>query len=296
MASHRTRSDLMRHLDGFVLDDAITGTEIATKERLASWTKAAASSSGADAEPDVDGAFKKWLAEDENAALNDGEVAEWLRRQVKQIKLDVPRTFSSHPLFARKRGRQALERVLVAWVASGGPKEREYCQGMNFLAAVTLVVACGDENAALRLVSHLLRLLEPLYARDMNALKADTARVRADLNSVDEDLARHLFDDLEFDPLTVTPGMFLTLFFTACRPHNSCRVFDAVFAKDSPEAVRNYLVELSVAWLVHRREALLECHDEGSAFLALKRLDSSSFPSSAGSPRKRFRRSNERDT
>ena len=60
-----------------------------------------------------------------------------------QIDLDLARTFPGHPYFEREEGRLALRAVLLAY-AQFDPIIG-YCQGMNFLAGVTLLVFAGED-------------------------------------------------------------------------------------------------------------------------------------------------------
>lgn len=68
------------------------------------------------------------------------EGTEWY----KDIVQDIPRTFPDHPLLCDLRGRQMLERVLLAY-SLHNPKIG-YCQGMNFLVGFLLLYM--DERSA----------------------------------------------------------------------------------------------------------------------------------------------------
>ena len=57
---------------------------------------------------------------------------------LKQIKLDVPRTFPEHPYFKEAAGQAALHSVLTAFAAHN--PAIGYCQSMNFVAGLLLLV------------------------------------------------------------------------------------------------------------------------------------------------------------
>lgn len=90
----------------------------------------------------------------------------------KQIDLDLPRTFPEHPSF-RDAGSDLwapLERILI--VASSHTTFG-YCQGMNYLAAVVLLVMRSEQEAFWVFVA-LLRALGPYFERrDLRGLKSD---------------------------------------------------------------------------------------------------------------------------
>jgi hypothetical protein len=107
---------------------------------------------------------------------------------VKQIELDVPRTFPSHPFFSEGApGRQSLYNVLHA-LAAKYPAIR-YCQGQNYLAGICLLNMDEEDsfwlvdwimqrwnwigffNTTMTLTSspgHQLTILAPLYAPEVH--------------------------------------------------------------------------------------------------------------------------------
>jgi hypothetical protein len=65
---------------------------------------------------------------------------------VKQIDLDVARTYPEHPYFQRAEGLQSLRRVLMAYAAHN--PDIGYCQSMNYVAGLLLLVLDRNpENA-----------------------------------------------------------------------------------------------------------------------------------------------------
>lgn len=61
-----------------------------------------------------------------------------------QINVDIPRTFAGHPLVMRPEAQELLRRVLYAYALHN--TELGYCQGMNLIAAMLLVVCEAQYN------------------------------------------------------------------------------------------------------------------------------------------------------
>ncbi|RWS14162.1 hypothetical protein B4U79_00805 [Dinothrombium tinctorium] len=68
---------------------------------------------------------------------------------IKQIDMDVHRTMPQHTMFAdHSQGISKLRQVLIAYSVHVNPVIG-YCQAMNFIAALLLIVFDGNENYAL---------------------------------------------------------------------------------------------------------------------------------------------------
>ncbi|CAJ2630711.1 unnamed protein product [Trifolium pratense] len=67
-----------------------------------------------------------------------------------QIDLDLPRTFPGHPWLDTPEGHAALRRVLVAY--SFRDSDVGYCQGLNYVAALLVLVMKTEEGAFCMLV------------------------------------------------------------------------------------------------------------------------------------------------
>ncbi|CAI5948412.1 unnamed protein product [Closterium sp. NIES-65] len=80
-----------------------------------------------------------------------------------QIEKDLPRTFPGHPALDAK-GRDALRRLLVAY--SRRNRALGYCQGMNFLAGLLLLLM-PEENAFWTLTAIVDELFRGYYSDEM---------------------------------------------------------------------------------------------------------------------------------
>ncbi|KAG5551645.1 hypothetical protein RHGRI_009912 [Rhododendron griersonianum] len=127
-----------------------------------------------------------------------------------QIDHDLNRTFPGHPWLDTPEGHATLKRVLVAY--SFRDSDVGYCQGLNYVAALLLLVMKTEEDAFWMLAV----LLENVLVRDCYNTNLSGCHVE---QRVFKDLlvkkcpriAAHL-EDLEFDVSLVATEWFLCLF------------------------------------------------------------------------------------
>ena len=104
--------------------------------------------------------------EHEEAAAGQDRNSSELVEQLEQIDKDLGRTFPQHTMIATPEGQAKLRRLLRAYCVGRNPRTG-YCQGMNFLAAMLLVVMSGaEEQAFWMLVVMVERLLPADYFAD----------------------------------------------------------------------------------------------------------------------------------
>jgi hypothetical protein len=150
------------------------------------------------------------------------------------IEADVLRTFPTHVEFQATGGPDRLRRVLRALALSD--VELGYCQSLNFIAAVFIMVL-RDERAAFNAVRQLLVKLGTRcwYTDGMKQLRADTmvleGLVRDRLPAVYKSFQTH-----RFDILFVCSKWFLCLFATSLEGEALRRVWDVMLC-DGIEAV-----------------------------------------------------------
>jgi hypothetical protein len=68
------------------------------------------------------------------------------QRHIKQIDLDVGRTFPEHPFFRKEEGLAKLRTVLIAY--AGHNPDIGYCQSMNYIAGLLILVMDRDPEDA----------------------------------------------------------------------------------------------------------------------------------------------------
>nr|CAR63543.1 putative protein similar to Growth hormone regulated TBC protein 1 [Angiostrongylus cantonensis] len=90
---------------------------------------------------------------------------------VEAIRIDLPRTFPSNQFLRIEQFRNALGRMLYTlaqYIPSVG-----YCQGINFVAGLILLVMKNETNAA-DLLIQMVRQRQDYYNETMSGLKRDT--------------------------------------------------------------------------------------------------------------------------
>ena len=133
----------------------------------------------------------------------------------EQIAKDVPRTFPGHAQLDSLPMRRALERVLRAFAVA--KPSVGYCQGMNFIAGVFLLLM--EEEAAFWSLSQVLELILPEYFAIEGAMKA---------HLVDQEVLRELAD-------AKTPALVKALDENGCPLHAvASSWFMALFANALP--------------------------------------------------------------
>jgi len=148
----------------------------------------------------------------------------------KQIEKDLHRTFGSvHVRGVRVPQAEALSslrNVLLAY-ASHNPRVG-YCQSMNFVAAVLLLVV-DEETAFACLATVVERVLQGHFADDMAMSLVDGSVLRGLLSAKDPQLMRHL-EEMQVAPSLVTAQWLLTCFVASAMPLSALlRVWDCLF-------------------------------------------------------------------
>lgn len=199
----------------------------------------------------------------------DYSVAVKVKEDITQIRLDTCRTWSSHPAFMKQEGQLALERVLVSWVAHN-PKDIGYCQSMNFLGALILVVCQGNEDESITVFINLMEKTSfgEYFKREskFSYLKADVKSLEKLLIGKDPELSKHL-KSIDFE-LTNISNWFLTCFFSRYPTKKVIRILDQVIK--SGNRARDLLVQHGLQSLIEDREEILKCKDLETMFQFLK--------------------------
>jgi len=141
-----------------------------------------------------------------------------------EIQRDLPRTFPNHQTFKDPSGQEMLHDVLRAF-AHHFPRIG-YCQGINFIAALFLVVFGEAEPAFWALICAVESLgLEDYYTEGMTLLRADMLVLSLKLP---RNIRRHLKDQ-KVDILPICSEWFLTWFARSFPIHTVLRIWDVLF-------------------------------------------------------------------
>ncbi|CAM6124260.1 unnamed protein product [Calypogeia fissa] len=145
----------------------------------------------------------------------------------KQIDHDLARTFPTHPWVDSPDGQATLRRVLVAY--SFRDSSVGYCQGMNYLAAMLLLVMKTEEDAFWMLCVLLENVLfSESFSEDLRGCHLAQRVFKDLLKKKFPRLAQHL-DQIGFDSTLVTTEWFLCLFAKTFPSETVMRVWDVLF-------------------------------------------------------------------
>jgi len=145
----------------------------------------------------------------------------------EEIERDLQRTFPNHRRFRQAVGQAELRNVLSAY-AHHAPRV-QYCQGINFIAALLLIVLEEEELSFWALVSAVETLgVERYYTEGMTLLRADMRTLGTLLEKKCPKVARR-FAAVGVDLTSICSEWFIT-WYAKCMPiSTTLRVWDAMF-------------------------------------------------------------------
>uniref|UniRef100_A0A7S4QG78 Rab-GAP TBC domain-containing protein n=1 Tax=Alexandrium monilatum TaxID=311494 RepID=A0A7S4QG78_9DINO len=148
-------------------------------------------------------------------------------RTTEEIERDLQRTFPNHRRFRTENGRGELRNVLRAF-ASHSPRV-QYCQGLNFIAALLLVIFHDEERAFWAMVCAVESLgVEGYYTEGMALLRADMCVLTSVLEQKCPKVA-HVFKEEGVDLTAICSEWYIT-WFARCLPGSTIlRVWDTLF-------------------------------------------------------------------
>jgi len=185
----------------------------------------------------------------------------------KQIDKDLHRTFGSLQglRVPTPEAMQSLRNVLLAYSLHN--PQVGYCQSMNFLAAVLLLIV-DEEYSFWCLAAVVERLMPGHFSCCMEMALVDQGVLSHFLRVEDPILVNHL-EDLMVAPSLVTTQWLLTCFVGSSLPLRALlRLWDRFFEERHVAC----LFRIAAALLISRREQLLAAEDTGAAYQALSQL------------------------
>ncbi|KAJ9686406.1 hypothetical protein PVL29_015353 [Vitis rotundifolia] len=145
----------------------------------------------------------------------------------RQIDHDLPRTFPGHPWLDTPEGHATLRRVLVGY--SFRDSDVGYCQGLNYVAALLLLVMKTEEDAFWMLAVLLENVLvSDCYTNNLSGCHVEQRVFKDLLAKKCPRIAAHL-EALEFDVSLVATEWFLCLFSKSLPSETALRVWDVLF-------------------------------------------------------------------
>mmetsp|Transcript_12252 Transcript_12252/g.27010 ORF Transcript_12252/g.27010 Transcript_12252/m.27010 type:complete len:421 (-) Transcript_12252:389-1651(-) len=145
----------------------------------------------------------------------------------EEIERDLQRTFPNHRRFRGSEGQGQLRNVLTSY-AIESPRV-QYCQGLNFIAALLLIVMEDEDTAFWALVCAIDTLgVERYYTEGMTLLRADMRALSSLMQKKCPKVARHLATN-GIDVMAVCSEWFIT-WYAKCMPiSTTLRVWDTLF-------------------------------------------------------------------
>ncbi|KAF8414190.1 hypothetical protein HHK36_002189 [Tetracentron sinense] len=182
----------------------------------------------------------------------------------RQIDHDLPRTFPGHPWLDTPDGHSALRRVLVGY--SFRDSDVGYCQGLNYVAALLLLVMKTEEDA-FWMLSVLLEnvLVNDCYTDNLSGCHVEQRVFKDLLAKKCPRIAAHL-EALEFDISLVATEWFLCLFSKSLPSETTMRVWDVLFNEGA-----KVLFHVALAIFKMKEEELLLAHQIGDIISILQR-------------------------
>eukprot|EP00066_Takifugu_rubripes_P026574 XP_011615840.1 PREDICTED: TBC1 domain family member 2A-like [Takifugu rubripes] len=183
----------------------------------------------------------------------------------RQIELDLPRTLTTNRLFCSPSSAalQQLRRILLAF--SWRNPEIGYCQGLNRLAAVALLVLQSEEDAFWCLVAIVETIMpQDYYTKDLLASQADQRVLKDFLSEKLPRLSAH-FESLSVDVSLITFNWFLVVFVESLPSDILLPLWDA-FLYEGTKVIFRYVLAL----FKYREEDVLKIHDSVEIYQYLR--------------------------
>ncbi|XP_059449953.1 uncharacterized protein LOC132180954 [Corylus avellana] len=182
----------------------------------------------------------------------------------RQIDHDLPRTFPGHSWLDTPEGHAALRRVLVGY--SFRDSDVGYCQGLNYVAALLLLVMKTEEDAFWMLAVLLENVLvNDCYTTNLSGCHVEQRVFKDLLAKKCPRMASHL-EALDFDVSLVATEWFLCLFSKSLPSETTLRVWDVLFYEGA-----KVLFHVALAIFMMKEEQLLLTHHVGDVINILQR-------------------------
>ncbi|XP_073313028.1 uncharacterized protein [Primulina huaijiensis] len=188
----------------------------------------------------------------------------------KQIDHDLPRTFPGHPWLDTPEGHAALRRVLVGY--SFRDSDVGYCQGLNYVAALLLLVMKTEEEAFWMLAVLLENVLvNDCYTNNLSGCHVEQRVFKDMLTKKCPRISTHL-EALEFDVSLVCTEWFLCLYSKSLPSETTLRVWDVLFYEGA-----KILFNVALAIFKMNEDELILTHHVGEVINVIQRTTHNLF-------------------
>ncbi|RMX42088.1 hypothetical protein pdam_00001221 [Pocillopora damicornis] len=184
--------------------------------------------------------------------------------KVRKSRRDIDRTFPDNIRFSSTQDdlRPALLNVLIAY-AKHNPRIG-YCQGLNYIAGLMLLIVNKEEAAFWLLDVIVGNLLPDYYAKDMLGLQIEQETLREVVRLKLPALFEHI-EKLGVSYTIFSTKWFICLYIDVLPIETVLRIWDCLFYEGSKVILRVALTLLSL-----NEEKLMNCHDFAQLCTAMK--------------------------
>lgn len=182
-----------------------------------------------------------------------------------QIDIDLARTFPDNIWLRTEEAHNMLRRVLLAY--SMHNPSVGYCQGLNYLAGMLLLVLQKHEERAFWILVSLLDegiLYEDMFSRNLVGVHVEMQSLAELVAEKMPKLAHHL-GTLQCDITIVATDWFLCLFCTSLPSETAMRVWDSLLC-EGPKI----LYRVALALLKTNEEPIMKLNDAGNVLRHLR--------------------------
>lgn len=182
-----------------------------------------------------------------------------------QIEIDLARTFPDNIWLRTDEAHRMLRRLLLAY-STHNPSVG-YCQGLNYLAGMLLLVLQKHEERAFWILVSLLDegiLYQDMFSQNLLGVHVEMQSLAELVVEKMPKLAAHL-SALQCDITIVATDWFLCLFCTSLPSETAMRVWDSLLC-EGPKV----LYRVALALLKTNEEPLMQLRDAGSILRHLK--------------------------
>ncbi|KAJ3434778.1 rab-gtpase-tbc domain-containing protein-related [Anaeramoeba flamelloides] len=183
----------------------------------------------------------------------------------KQIDNDLRRTFPGHPYFDDKENLLKLRNVLCAY--SWRNTKIGYCQSMNFIVGLLLILGFKEEEAFWMFVA-IVEVIMPKtsYSRDLIDAHIDQKTLLSlmlkRINKIGKHIVKH-----EVSLQLITQQWFLCLYISCLPTEITLRILDVFFFEGN-----KILFRVALALFKLSQKEILEQNDPGLLFMKIKEL------------------------
>lgn len=160
---------------------------------------------------------------------HDSEIAD-------AIRIDLPRTFPNNIFFGTVQ--HQLFNILIAF--SHYDPRVGYCQGLNYIAGLLLLV-CKDEEVTFWLLKHLLQEVTPDYhIKTMSGLIKDIGVMAQLIKTHIPDVYDHVQNRIGLSWTVILTKWLICVFAEVLPTETVLRIWDCIFSEGNKVAIRAF--------------------------------------------------------